>query len=192
MQNPILALAGLTLLDPKKAAATVLRMPLGRPILTEALLLVAILSVLVAAVTNAIDPPPHNLMTQLFSNPLLATIIQAALLFLTVLSVFLIGRSFGGTGSFDDTLRVMVWLQFVSILLQAVEVPFYFLDPGLASMITFATAIFVTWLTANFIAVLHGFKSLLKVFAGMFGVSMMVAIALLTIFGSMGLIGKGA
>ena len=194
MLDETLALARLTLTNPKTAAAVVMRQNLNRAFLNEAMVLVAVLGVLLAGLSFTLAPAPQSdtVVTEMFANPLLAAVIQLALLYLSVLAVFLVGRAFGGTGSFDNTLKMMVWLQFLMVIVQGVELPLYLFAPGLAALFNFVSAIVAVWLTVNFVAFLHGFDSLMKVFAGMVATTLILTFLLTLSVGMLGLIAKGA
>jgi len=75
-----------------------------------------------------------------------------------------IGRAFGGTGRFEEAMLLVIWLQFIFILVQLVQVLAFTLLPGLAAIITILALGLFFWLLTNFIAVLHGFTSLGMVF----------------------------
>ena len=72
----------------------------------------------------------------------------------------------GGTGSFPDTLLAMVWLQFLMLGLQVIQLVLMVLFPPLAAIVNLAGFAIFLWLLTNFIAELHGFRSLLAVFGG--------------------------
>ena len=195
MLEQTLALARLTLRDPQRAARILMQNQLGRPVLIEAAVLVVTLEVLAAFIGQWINPVPQSgFAASMFSSPLLLTIMQIAVLYLTVLAVFLIGRIFGGTGLFDQTLQLMLWLQLLTLAVEVAEIPLFLIlgnAQSLIGLITLATAIFATWLTVNFIAVLHGFSSLLKVFAGLMGTSIILAFLLMVFLVRFGLIEPG-
>jgi len=196
MLEQTLALAKLTLRDPQKAARVLLQNQLKRPVLIEAAVLVVTLEVLAAYLGLWVNPAPQSgFAASMFSSPLLLTIMQIALLYLTVLAVFVIGRLFGGVGLFDQALQLMLWLQVLTFAVEVAEIPLFLLIGNAASLvglITLATAIFATWLTVNFIAVLHRFTSLLKVFAGLMGTSIILGFLLMIVMVRLGLIQPGA
>ncbi len=81
--------------------------------------------------------------------------------------IYRIGRAAAGTGSFADALLVMVWLQFIMLGLQV----------GAAcgadarcrrwpAIVELGGLVLFLWLLTNFIAELHGFRSLALVFGG--------------------------
>jgi hypothetical protein len=87
---------------------------------------------------------------------------MTVMIFLT----FYIGKLFGGTGSIESTISVIVWLQTTMIALQVVQLILIPFLPSLAMILGFFAGILFFWLYVNFILVLHGFTSLGKVFFG--------------------------
>lgn len=111
---------------------------------------------------------------------------QTSILLGMVVAVQGIGRTFGGTGTFPDTLLLIAWLQFVMLVFQLAQLVALFLVPPLFGMIAVAALVVFMWMLTQFIIVLHGFTSALKVFIGIvfsfFGVAMLMAIVL-SVFG---------
>ena len=170
MLDMLVALARLTLSDPRRAAAALLRAPAlhGRGL--ELALLVVALGVLSAALMNALTPSVGDaLVSGLLHNPLLFAVIQFMLLYLSALMIFGIGRLFGGRGGFEGALLLSIWLQFLSVAVQLALLPLAMALPALAQSLALFIYLYFIWLLVAFIAELHGFASLLKVFAGVIG-----------------------
>jgi hypothetical protein len=70
----------------------------------------------------------------------------------------------GGSGTLEGAVRLIALLQFIMLLLQAVQVVFLLVLPPIADLIGLLSVGLMLWLLTNFIAVLHGFRSLLGVF----------------------------
>ena len=91
----------------------------------------------------------------------------------------------GGTGSFEEAVLLMAWLQFIMICVQAVQAVALLVLPPLAGLIGIAGLFLFLWLLTNFVAVLHGFSSLIKVFlmilASAFGIAFGLSILLMLI-----------
>jgi len=120
------------------------------------------------------------------ANPFLFVVGQMAVFFLSVLAVFIVGRAFGGTGGFDDALQLMLWLQFVMLLFAIVELPISLMGQQISGVFDMVSAFYVTWMTVHFITVLHGFRSLWLVFAGLMGVSILIGFVLIMLLGASG------
>jgi hypothetical protein len=91
-------------------------------------------------------------------------LMRPAFLYLMIHAVTTIGRFFGGTGSFEESALLVIWLQFIFICVQVIQIAAILLLPPLAGMITILAVGLFFWLLVNFIAVLHGFTSLGLVF----------------------------
>ncbi len=92
------------------------------------------------------------------------------------------GKGFGGTGSFEETMLLITWLQFILVCLQVAQTLALVLLPPFAGMIGIGALVLFFWLLVNFVAVLHGFTSLGLVFVGIilsfFGVGFGLALIL--------------
>lgn len=157
-----------TIRKPKAGADVILAQRFERGILWQLLALVTVLSVLAAQITVLLlGPGGGELMGgPLLNSPLLATLIQAVLLLALVYATFAIGRAFGGEGAFDDILALVVWLQFILLVIQMVQTFALMVFPALGLLIAFASVVLFGWLLVNFVAHVHGFQSLPHVFVG--------------------------
>lgn len=99
-----------------------------------------------------------------------------------VVAVQGIGRMFGGTGTFPDTLLLIAWLQFVMLVFQVAQVIALVLVPPLFGLIAIAALVVFLHVLTQFVRVLHGFESSIKVFVGIvfsfFAFAMAMAIVL--------------
>lgn len=188
MMHQILALVRATIVDPRQTAHVILRHVPERGHLIEAMVLVMILSVFVTWASVVLGPDlGDDAISNLIRMPIMLGVVQLMLGFLSAIFIFVIGRMFGGKGSFDETLLISVWLNFVIILIEFVELPLYLLGQSLVGAVSLLTAGFAVWLSVNFIAVLHGFRSLFKVFAGMLGATFTLMFLLLLLIGMAGI-----
>ncbi len=183
----VLLLARITVGNPKDGATTVLSYQFKRQELVEMAILVAVIGVIAATVESALLPRTATGMfaTEL-SSPMFGTALQLTVMAIMAIAIFHGGRVFGGNGTLDGAILLVIWLQFVNFLLQLAG---FFLMLALAvpfNLVMIVSAVISTWLLVNFIAVLHGFQSLGTVFGGVIGlyvaVSVVVAV-LLSIFG---------
>lgn len=114
--------------------------------------------------------------------PLATLAVQGGLLVLAVLLIWRIGAARGGRGSLPETVSVMAWLQFVLLVVQAVQVVAEVLLPPLASMIGIAGMVLFLWLLTQFVTELHGFRSAGAVFGAIMGVMFAVGFVLALLF----------
>ena len=123
--------------------------------------LVVVLSTLVVHLSLAIQPiEVQQLFGDFAASPLRTVALQAFFLMASVLAIWQVGRLRGGVGHFDDALILVVWLQFVLLGMQLVQLALYAVLPMAANLLGFATLAWFFWLLTNFIAVLHRFTSL--------------------------------
>lgn len=182
----LLALARLTVTDPQSAAAYLLSRQPDRKTLLQIAALVSLLGVLAESVL-VLAASSGDGSAALVGSPIMLAVILFMMLMLSSLLVFIIGAMFGGVGSFDQALFLSVWLQFLMVLVQIVTIPFAAAVGGIPDLMTFVIYLFLTWTLINFIAVLHGFTSLWKIFAGFIATSLVASLVILLVLGMIGL-----
>jgi hypothetical protein len=186
MDTSFSALIGLmreTIVAPKSAALVVLRANLPMSARWQVLALVIVLSALldqisVPLLTGGAVPP---------AGALQAGLVQTIALILTVLGVHLIGRAMRGQGNFADALMLVAWLQAVMVAIQAVQVLTLLIMPAVSVLIGFLAIVLFLWLLTNFVAVLHGFESLGKVFGGIMLATFAMAVVLVIVLNILGI-----
>lgn len=150
---------------PRDEARWVMSAGLPRAARWQALLLIVVISVILAQISMFVAPLQGDvIMAPLMMNPVMAAIVQMSLLVLMVFAIYWIGRALGGLGGFGNTILVVAWIQFVMACLQVVQTASMVLIPPLAGLISVAGFVLFFWLLTNFIAELHGFQSLGRVF----------------------------
>lgn len=185
----LIALVRLTLQAPREGARRImaLDLPIGGRWL--ALILVAVGSAIGTHVSIALMPAEQReVMLSLIASPLRTALLQAAIWAVIASLIAAGGRLRGGTGTFPDALILVAWLQFILLCLQLVQVLAGIVLPLLADLIGLAGLGLLVWLLTNFVAELHGFRSLVAVFAGLvagaFGMVLVAAILLAIFIGS--------
>ncbi len=164
----LISLIRLSILTPKEGAATILSFSPGRDILWTAMALIAVVSGVLSTLSTYVVPAASADMGEhLLSSPVLFTGVLAGILLLTVICTHYIGRGFGGTGEFNESLLVVAWLQLVLVAVQVVQLGIALVSPEIAQLIGVASLFLFIWLYVNFVAVLHGFASLPMVLVGM-------------------------
>ncbi|MCA8884130.1 MAG: YIP1 family protein [Rhodobacteraceae bacterium] len=175
-----------TLRAPRPMAAVVIGAGIPSSVLWAAMLAVVAGSVVMGQGSLLLLAGPEALGNPFLANPMLMFGIQMGLLVIMVHAIFQIGRIFGGQGSLNGALAVVTWLQFVLACLQVLQTALLFLAPPLADMLGILGLVLFIWLLTNFVAALHGFKSLGAVFfmilASAFALTFALSL-LLTLFG---------
>lgn len=178
----LLRLARDTVADPREGAQYILANRPVRPALWLMFAIVVVGSLLLGEVVALmVTLPEGGVLTGPFQRaPIVLGLMQAAFLFLMVHAITWIGRMFGGTGEFEEALALVIWLQFIFLCVQLVQIVTLLLLPPLSGIVTILALGLFFWLLVNFIAALHGFASLGAVF-GMTVVSFITIVFVLSL-----------
>jgi hypothetical protein len=176
-----------TITNPREGAEEVLALGVPRQALWTILLLVLVLSIILGQITTLLVATAAGVTVQgPLANPMITGILQLVLLVVAIYAIHFIGRSMGGKGSIDEAILLVAWLQFVMVCIQVVQTGLMLILPPLASIVGIVGLVLFMWLLTNFIAVIHGFRSLGQVFVmiliSMFVMAFILSI-LLTLFG---------
>jgi hypothetical protein len=179
----LIALARLTLTDPSEGARRVKALDVPRAVLWQGFALVVVMSVLLTEVGALASPASVGMVEFLHLSPFFAGAVQALVLWMMVHATHRVGAAFGGEGSFEESVKLVVWLQAMLVGLQAVQLVAFFLVPALAVFLGIASLAWFFWVLTSFVMVLHGFESRAKVFLGIllafvalvFGLSVLLA-----------------
>ncbi|MEE9388382.1 MAG: YIP1 family protein [Paracoccaceae bacterium] len=178
-----------TLLAPRQMAHNVKDIQMPRQQRWQALILVAALSAVLSYLSyyainltseNTIDLPSK-------SGPFGLFFLQITTMFTLVFAIQLVGSWAGGTGTLDETILLVAWMQFVLVSLQILQVIFIFISPVIAFLIGLAGVVLVLVLLTVFISALHGFKSLPGVFLSMLVVLVVFASILGAVLKALGI-----
>lgn len=154
-----------SLRTPRDAARAVMAFDLDRATRWQALFaLVIVGSVLSVVATFLLTGQLGLFLGFAFATPLTAAIVQLSVTVMTVYAVYWIGRAMGGQGAFEDAILLVAWVQFVVICLQLVQLAAFLVLRPVSGLVDIVAAVVSVWMLVGFIAELHGFKSLLRVF----------------------------
>jgi hypothetical protein len=178
-----------TLRTPRSVARSLIAWDVPREVGATALSLMAVLSAILSTLALRMAPLDGDpALIALFSSPIRVVIIQALVLWLTVFLMYGVGRLFGGTGQFRDTILLVSWAEAVLLLAQALQIVLLLVAPPLSDIVGLATVGLLFWLMSSFAAELHGFRSTFVVLLGMFGtilaLSMVAAIVFVAFLGT--------
>lgn len=104
------------------------------------------------------------------AGPVWMALLQGALLVYGAWAMAFFGQRFGGRGRFADALVLLVWMEFVLIVGQSVQMVLMFLFPLVAAVLTFVLILLMIWLLIRFTAALHGFANMVLVSLAVIGV----------------------
>ena len=170
-------LAVQTLTDPAAVARTLIALKLPRAVLWQALLLVAVLQAAIYAVSLLFIHGPQPL-DWLFGSPLQFLGIGLLAIVLFIHGIHLFGKMFGGKGSLEDVLVVMVWIQALRMAAQAVALPLSVTIPILALLLMVAALFIGFYITLHFIDQALRLNSLLIAFFVFLCASLVLVIGL--------------
>lgn len=185
------ALVAETLRDPSTAARHIIAMQLERPVIYEALVLVAAVNALLSGIAEFIFPTPFALPA-LLSNPLGFFVLVAGGLIITAHLLYWAGRAMGGQGGFSDVLVLLVWLQALRALGQALVLVLGLVLPSIAGLVALAIALLGVWLLLHFVRVSLNLASLWYAAGLLIAVSAGVLIGLMMLITLTGISGMGA
>ncbi len=183
----LLSMARFTIQAPREGARQVMKADVPMPARWIALALTAILSALLAHVSvGLMAADAQAAMSPSMQNPVGTAAFQGALMLAAAHLMHWVGRWFGGQGSFGDALLLMVWMQFILLVLQAVQIVVQVVLPPLTDLVAMLSVVIFLWLISNFIAELHGFASVGKTFLGVLAVMFAIGFALALLLMPMG------
>lgn len=161
--NPagILSLAAQTVVSPRDVARLLLSIRPGTEALWTAFALVVVLNTLVFSASHLLAPVP---VPGVLANPAVFAAMQAAVLASTIAALTWVGGLFGGTARLRDMALLLIWMQALRVLAQALmalvlPLP---LAPVLGTGVFMAITGLGLWILLNFIDEAHGLGSLLK------------------------------
>ena len=181
-----------TLANPRGGAARIIALEIPGPVGWIAVLLMAVVSTLLAYVSYHLSPPETRVFfAEAMAIPLRTAFLQLFVWVAGTFAMYRIGRARGGRGTMDDAVALVAWLQFVMLVLQGVTLAAQLLVPPLAGILALAEVAVFFWLLVNFVAELHGFKSLAATFAGVLAglcvLFLILAVVLAPFIGSVGM-----
>ncbi|MAY89240.1 MAG: YIP1 family protein [Pseudooceanicola sp.] len=184
-----LAMARRTVTAPAEAAQALMGLGLSRQVLWTALILMAVLQSAIFGFSVLMAPPmPEGVaMAELFTSPLRFFVLAAVALALTVYGLLFIGRAMGGSGTIEDILVLVVWLQALRVAIQLVVLVLSFLVPVLATLAVLAATIIGIYVMVRFINQAHRLNSLGRAVGVLIAASLGVVIGLSVILALIGL-----
>jgi hypothetical protein len=185
--HSLFSLLRLSAADPQDGARRVIGLDLPPPVWWQALVVVVIASVILTEIATLAVPSPGGMMEMFRLNPVMAAGVQFALLWVMVHALHRIGRAFGGTGGFEGSVAVIVWLQAMLVALQAVQLVVLLLLPPLAGLIGLAGIVLFFWVLTGFVMALHGFASRGLVLVGIVGSFIGIVVALSLVLAMLGI-----
>ncbi|KAA9009291.1 Yip1 family protein [Histidinibacterium aquaticum] len=150
-----------TVRQPREVARFIIGQGYSREVLWMGLVLVTLISVLLVAVFSVLlPPPPPEAPERIVLTPLTYATILGGSLVITVFALHYTGLMLGGEGRLEDTLALMVWLQFLLVVLQAAQVVLAIALPALGAYAAIVSVGIALWVLVHFINEAQRFESL--------------------------------
>jgi hypothetical protein len=163
----LLSAVRFTVLNPREGARMVMQTKAPVQARWMALAIMAILSTVLLHLSFGMMPADaQGQIGPTMASPFSTALFQAAIILITTQAVYWIGRKLGGVGTFNDALILMVWLQFILLILQVVLIMVQVLFLPLASVVSLLSVGIFIWLLGNFVTELHKFQSVGKTVFG--------------------------
>lgn len=151
-----------TVTNPALAARQLMSLNLGRETLWLALALAVVLNALMHVLSNILTPLQDPDIQGLTNSLVVFVVVVGGGLVLSIAAFYQVGRKMGGTASFNDMMIVMVWLQFLRVLVQAINIVVLIVAPGLLAVLAIGIFLLGLYITVHFIDQAHRFDSPLK------------------------------
>lgn len=183
----LVSLARETVIDPRAGARRILAIDLQLTERWMALGLTVVMSTILTHLSFEMSPAEvREYFGSAFASPIRTALIQGVAMVLGALAMYHLGRARGGTGSLPEAISLLAWLQFILLLVQVAQLVAEVVLPPLASVLGLAGVAAFFWLMTNFVAELHGFRSLFSTFFGVLlslaGLVMVLAMLLAPFF----------
>jgi hypothetical protein len=168
-----------TVQDPRAGARRILALNLPLNVAAMALVIIGILTGLLAAVVSMMaasagaQPAPFVPQT-----PLQWAVLQTFALFILAGLMAAVGRAFGGIGTFSQAVALLAWAEFIILIVQVAQFAALIVMPPLSAILALVQIGLTFYLIAHFIAEMHGFSSVIKVFFGILGTGFAIVFAL--------------
>jgi hypothetical protein len=180
----LLRMLALTLRAPGDAARLLVGLNLSRAVLWQALALVTVVSVLVAALSPVPMPDagPVGGAEGEVLTPFAFALVLGVVLVMVAFALHVTGAALGGTGSLAAALTLVVWLEVLAVAVRIVQGVGVLISPVLGGLVSMGGVAVLFWTLINFINALHGFgslgKSLLTLLLAVTGISLGTAVIL--------------
>lgn len=152
--------------DPAGAAPALMKLDLPRSVLWSGIILMAALQSLLVGFAVWVTPVPNDpespvaIIQALYGAPLWFFGVTLLISALTIYALLGMGRLFGGTGTLEDIMVVMVWFQAIQIACKLVAMVLGLFAPVLEALMVLAASGIGIYMFVNFINQVHRFDSI--------------------------------
>jgi hypothetical protein len=179
----LMSLVRETLVAPRKGARMILDLGLPARVGWLALALMAVGSAILTHLTMVMmSPEAVAYWGGAMGSPVNTAVLQWVVMFVTVHAVHRFGQMRGGHGTLAGSVVLVAWLQFVLLALQALQLVVQVILPPFSQLLGLVGLGLFFWLLTNFVAEIHGFKSLGAVFASVVFVMILASMVMVFVF----------
>ncbi|MCI2398401.1 Yip1 family protein [Aliiroseovarius subalbicans] len=175
--------------EPRKVARDLFALNLPRDTLWLILMLLITIGAVLGTLASLVFPVEDAMFAPFLSNHIALAVVEGGAMFVITNMLYLVGRAFGGQGTLEQALVTVIWLEFVTLVVQVGILVLSLFAPALAVLLWLAGGVAFFWIISHFTAEMHGFKSVGLVFAALI-VIVAVFIFVLSIF--LAILGVGA
>lgn len=177
-----------TVIDPRAGARSLLGLGLAMRARWLAFGIVVSASSVLTVVALYFSPSVNSAdMEQVLARPIPLAIVQGVVLWIFAQLMARVGQFAGGKGNFADALLLLTWMQVIMLLVQLAQIAVEIVLPPLTDLFGLLGLALMFWLVTHFVAELHGFTSLGKVFlailATLLTAGFAVSVLLVTVVG---------
>lgn len=155
MEQALLSIARQAYREPREAADRLLSLGVPRAAIWPAFCAVVVVSVVLGGLSDMIVQPEEAAAISYF---MLVAVLGAVFLSFAY-SVWKVGVSLEGKGSFEESLLLGAFFQAILLPAQVLQIVLIAVLPGLAQIYSVALLIYGIWINVNFVGALHGFAS---------------------------------
>ncbi|MGJ8604690.1 MAG: YIP1 family protein [Marivita sp.] len=156
-----LRLALNTVTAPRDVARLLMAMNLPSQAVWLAFALVIVLNTMMFSVSLMVTPA-DELFGPILGSPVVFALMLALSVGALIVAVTLCGRPLGGVATLDQVAVLVIWLQALRVLMQAVVVVLGPISLFLSGVVISAASVLGIWIFLNFIDVAHEIGSLLR------------------------------
>lgn len=149
----------MTIKEPAEAARFLLSLAIPREALWIGFALVAVLNGILFDLSNRLVPTPSP-FPEVFLVPVVYTLLVALGLLLTIASLYWAGRLLGGSGSFEDVMVTILWLQGIRLVLMVLVLILVVVFPLVSALVVFGASLYGLYILLHFVDQAHGLQSL--------------------------------
>jgi hypothetical protein len=172
--------------EPQETADRLLALRPATAVVIQAAVLVSVLDALILGLLGggaSTMPTPAGEMTL---SPFAHAAVLLASLALSAGALQVGGRMLGGKGRFEEALLLVVWLEVVSIAVQAITLVAALILPPLAGLLGLLGVAILLWCLVHFNRALHGFAGLGRTIAALLLGAVVVVLGLSALLAVLG------